>query len=57
MVVYDPEFSEGKFGVYVTVAADRLDRARGILKGQDPAEIREDSGGGDPCAVGNRRGI
>ena len=42
MVVYDPEFSAGKFGVYVTVAADRLDRARGILKGQDPAEIRED---------------
>ena len=42
MVVYDPEFSGGKFGVYVTVAADRLDRARGILKGQDPAEIRED---------------
>ena len=42
MVVYDPEFSGGKFGIYVTVAADRLDRARGILKGQDPAEIRED---------------
>ena len=42
MVVYDPEFSAGKFGVYVTVAADGLDRARGILKGQDPAEIRED---------------
>jgi len=42
MVVYDPEFSAGKFGVYVTVAADHLDRARGILKGQDPAEIRED---------------
>jgi mono/diheme cytochrome c family protein len=42
MVVYDPEFSGGKFGVYVTVAADRLDRARGILKGQDPTEIRED---------------
>jgi len=42
MVVYDPEFSAGKFGVYVTVAPDRLDRARGILQGQDPAEIRED---------------
>ena len=45
MVVYDPEFSAGKFGVYVTVAADHLDRARGILKGQDPAEIREDPAG------------
>jgi len=42
MVVYDPEFSAGKFGVYVTVAVDRLDRARDILKGQDPAELRED---------------
>ncbi len=42
MVVYNPEFSAGKFGVYVTVAADHLDRARSILKGQDPAEIRED---------------
>ena len=42
MVVYDPDFSAGKFGVYVTVAADRLDRARGILQGQDPAELRED---------------
>ena len=42
MVVYDPEFSAGKFGVYVTVAVDRLDQARGILKGQDPSELRED---------------
>ncbi len=42
MVVYDPEFSAGKFGLYVTVAADRLDQTRGILQGQDPAEIRED---------------
>ena len=42
MVVYDPEFSAGRFGVYVTVATDRLDPARGILQGQDPAEIRED---------------
>jgi mono/diheme cytochrome c family protein len=42
MVVYDPEFSAGRFGVYVTVAPDRLDQARGILRGQDPAEVRED---------------
>ena len=42
MVVYDPEFSAGKFGVYVTVAADHLEQARGILKGQDPSELRED---------------
>ena len=42
MVVYDPDFSAGKFGIYVTVPADGLDRARGILQGQDPFEIRED---------------
>ncbi len=41
-VVYDPESSAGKFGVYVTVVADCLDQARGILKGQDPSELRED---------------
>ncbi len=45
MVVYDPEFSAGKFGIYVTVAADHLDGARGILKGQDPAALREDPEG------------
>jgi len=42
MVVYDPEFSAGKFGIYVTASADQLDQARGILQGQDPSEIRED---------------
>ena len=42
MVVYDPDFSAGKFGVYVTVALESLDQARGILTGQDPSELRED---------------
>jgi mono/diheme cytochrome c family protein len=42
MVVYDPEFSAGRFGIYVTVPPDHLDQARGILQGQDPAELRED---------------
>ena len=45
MVVYDPDFSAGKFGVYVTVAAGRLEQARGILRGQDPYELREDPEG------------
>ena len=45
MVVYDPEFSAGKFGIYVTVAPDRLDQARSILRGQDPSELREDPAG------------
>ena len=65
MVVYDPDFSAGKFGVYVTVAQEHLDQARVILTGQDPSELREDpvgvthapseidSGGfrGDPVGV------
>jgi hypothetical protein len=45
MVVYDPEFSAGRFGVYVTAPPDRLDEARGILQGQDPVELREDPEG------------
>ncbi len=45
MVVYDPEFSAGRFGVYVTAPPDRVDEARGILKGQDPVELREDPSG------------
>ncbi len=45
MVVYDPEFSAGRFGVYVTAPPDRLDEARGILQGQDPVEVREDPAG------------
>jgi len=52
MVVYDPEFSAGKFGIYVTVAPDHLDRARGILQGQDPAELREDPVGVEHAPVG-----
>jgi len=48
MVVYDPEFSVGKFGIYVTVAPDHLEQVRDILKGQDPSELRE-----DPVGVGH----
>ncbi len=45
MVVYDPEFSAGRFGVYVTAPPDQLDEVRGILQGQDPVEMREDPTG------------
>jgi hypothetical protein len=40
-VVYDPEFSAGRYGVYVEAPADRLDEARKILDAQEPAELRE----------------
>lgn len=41
-VVYDPEFSGGRFGVYVSGSRERLKQAREILLAQEPAEIRED---------------
>jgi len=45
LVVYDPEFSAGRFGVYVSAASDRVDEARRILEDQEPAELREDPEG------------
>ena len=42
-VVYDPEFSSGRFGVYVPADASRLAEARQILEAHEPAEIREDT--------------
>jgi hypothetical protein len=40
-VVYDPEFSNGRYGVYVEAPADRADEARRILDAEEPAELRE----------------
>ena len=45
LVVYDPEFSAGRFGVYVSAAPDRVEEARRILTDQEPAELREDPEG------------
>jgi hypothetical protein len=45
LVVYDPEFSSGRFGVYVSTPGDRMEEARGILSAEDPAELREDPEG------------
>ena len=44
MVVYDPEFTNGRYGVFVRAEGDRLAEARGILQAEDPAELR---GGSD----------
>lgn len=41
MVVYDPEFSSGRYGVYVPASGEGLGRAREILDRYDPVEIRE----------------
>ncbi len=41
-VVYDPEFSSGRFGVYVTAAPERFDEARQILEAHAPARLQDD---------------
>ncbi|MDT8367985.1 MAG: DUF3341 domain-containing protein [Longimicrobiales bacterium] len=40
-VVYDPEFSSGRFGIFVPASGTDLDRAREILRKHEPAETRE----------------
>lgn len=44
-VVYDPEFSGGRYGVYVTAPPERLDTVREILEAYEPAELQEDPEG------------
>jgi hypothetical protein len=46
-VVYDPEFTAGRYGVYVEAEGPRLDEARNILNGQEPIELREGEEGAD----------
>jgi hypothetical protein len=45
LVVYDPEFSAGRFGVYISVPPERIGEARRILSAAEPAELREDPEG------------
>jgi hypothetical protein len=45
LVVYDPQFSAGRFGVYVSASPDEIEDARKILTEQEPAELREDPEG------------
>ena len=40
-VVYDPEFSSGRYGVYVEGDRQRLEEARQIMNEQQPIELRE----------------
>ena len=41
MVVYDPEFSSGRYGVYVEGDRHRLEEARQIMSARQPIELRE----------------
>lgn len=40
-VIYDPEFTAGRYGVYVEADGTRLDEARRILNDEEPIELRE----------------
>lgn len=40
-VIYDPEFTAGRYGVYVEASSDRLQEARRIMNEQEPIELRE----------------
>jgi Alternative complex III, ActD subunit len=40
-VVYDPEFSSGRFGLHVPAEGGRLEEARSILEKHQPEELRE----------------
>jgi hypothetical protein len=42
MVVYDPEFGSGRFGLHVSTSDERFAEARQIIERSEPAEIRED---------------
>ena len=45
LVVYDPQFSAGRFGVYVSGSPEEMTEARKILTAAEPAELREDPEG------------
>ena len=40
-VVYDPEFTAGRYGVYVEASGERLEEARRIMNAEEPVELRE----------------
>jgi hypothetical protein len=40
-IIYDPEFTAGRYGVYVEAEGSKLDEARRILNAEQPIELRE----------------
>jgi hypothetical protein len=40
-VIYDPEFTAGRYGVYVEAEGTKLDEARKIMNAEQPIELRE----------------
>jgi hypothetical protein len=45
LVVFDPEFSGGRFGIYAPAAEGAMGDVRKILESHHPAELREDREG------------
>ena len=45
LVIYDPGFSSGRFGVWVPAEGSRFNEARDILQAAGPVELREDREG------------
>ena len=43
-IIYDPEFTAGRYGVYVEATGERADEARRILQEEEPVELREGDG-------------
>ncbi len=41
LLVYDPGFTAGRFGIYVEASPEKIERARRILEEHGPAELRE----------------
>lgn len=41
MMLYDPEFSAGRFGVHVAAGPERMDEAREIFERYQPIELRD----------------
>lgn len=44
-VVYDPQLSQGRYGVYVTASGERLSAAKQILEASSPALLQDDPSG------------
>ena len=42
LVIYSPDFSEGRYGVYVEFESEHFGRVRELLEAQEPDELRED---------------
>jgi hypothetical protein len=45
LIVYDPEFSGGRFGIYAPADTSQTDDVRTILESHNPVELREDKEG------------